>query len=266
MTERLLEFRRPLGGDATHFVRQVHRHRREDVVPCAVRKQHLHHVTMRVVVAAVPARRPADHLERVVVAVADDVAAGVDQALDDIGASGGRGPVHGVGVVALLARVDVEAAPQQQIDDREPAFLRRGMQPGPLVRLAAHLQRLGMRVEQRRERRRGRRPRSPGAAGLRALFASTCALSARQLLKPYSLARANWASLSCASGSVARNSSRRAFACLRSQSRSGFSGSCFGASVITHLLSFERAGPFRAARCPQVGRGTKVESENLRAG
>ena len=54
---------------------------------------------------------------------------------------------------------------------------------------------------------------------------STCALRARQLGKPYSLARSRWASASRRSGSRARSSASLRRACLRSHSRFGASGS-----------------------------------------
>ena len=65
----------------------------------AAADQKIHHRAMGIVIGALPARRPADHLELVVVAVTDDVAASVGQTTDDIEMAGRRGPVHRVGVV-----------------------------------------------------------------------------------------------------------------------------------------------------------------------
>lgn len=79
---------------------------------------------MRVVVASVPARGPANDVELVVVAVPDDVAARVSETPHDIGVAARGGPMHGVGVVAHLAGVDVDAAPEQQVNDIEPTILR----------------------------------------------------------------------------------------------------------------------------------------------
>ena len=105
--------RRGIGGhDPAHLVGQVHRDGREDVMPRAAADEQIHDGAMRVVVAPVPARRPADDLELVVVAAADDVAAGVGEPAHDVDVARGRGPVHRVGVVALLARVHVEPALQ----------------------------------------------------------------------------------------------------------------------------------------------------------
>ena len=72
-------------------------------------------------------------------------------------------------------------------------------------------------------------------------------------------------------GFSSRSSSSRRFACLRSQSRFGVSGSDSGpdadprvSSDMMHLHSFERREPFHAARCPQLGRGIEGYVSNDR--
>ncbi len=96
--------------DAADLAGEIHCDRGEDVVAGAAADQELRDVAVRLIVTAVPAGRPPDHLQLVIVAVPDDVAAGVGQTADDVGVAAGRGPVHRVGVVALLAQVGVETA------------------------------------------------------------------------------------------------------------------------------------------------------------
>ena len=117
-------------------------------MPCAATHQELRHGTMRGVVASVPARGPADHLELVVVTLPDDVAACVRQAPHDVQVTGGCGPVHRVGVVALLAGVYVEPPLQQQVHRRQVSLFRRRVQQRPLVRLRARVQPVWVFVEQ----------------------------------------------------------------------------------------------------------------------
>ena len=144
--------RRGIGrDDSPDLVAEVHRDRREDVMARAVAQQDVHHAAVRRVVAPVPAGRPADDFELVVVAVTDDVAAGVGEAPHDVDVAGGRGPVDGVGVVAFLAGVHVKAAPQQQIDRGEVPLVRRDVQQRPRVRRLSRVQLVGMGVEQRTE-------------------------------------------------------------------------------------------------------------------
>ena len=50
----------------------------------AAADQKIHHRAMGIVIGAFPAGRPADHLELMVVAVTDDVAAGVGQTPHDV--------------------------------------------------------------------------------------------------------------------------------------------------------------------------------------
>ena len=77
--------RRRIGrDDAADLVGQVQRDRGEDVMPGAAADQEVRDGAVRLVVAAVPARRPADHLQLVIVAVPDDVAARVGQTPHDV--------------------------------------------------------------------------------------------------------------------------------------------------------------------------------------
>ena len=98
------------GDDASHFVLVANRHRRVDVVACAAADEKISDGAVGGVVAAVPAGGPADHAKGVVVAFADDVATGVSEQSYDVEVTGGGGPVHRVGIVALLTHVRVESA------------------------------------------------------------------------------------------------------------------------------------------------------------
>ena len=193
-------------------------------MPRAAAHEQIHDRPMGVVVAPVPARRPADHLELVIVAVADDVSAGVGEPAHDVRLSRGRGPVHRVGVVASSRGVHVEPALQQQVHGRAVARLCAatcssdhsygGLRSCSFSGCASSSAVM--------------RSQSPCCAASNSwpsiVSASMCALSARQLANPYCFARSNCASDSCAAGFVVRSSSSRRFACLRSQSRLGFSG------------------------------------------
>lgn len=138
--------RRPVGRhDPANLVREVHRERGEDVVTGAAADQELgDHVLARV-----PAGRPADHLQGVVVAAPDDVPTRIGQPSHDFQVAARRGPVHGVGVVALLPEVGVQAALEQQVDARQVPLGRRHVQQRVLVGLGADLQLLRVPVEQR---------------------------------------------------------------------------------------------------------------------
>ena len=114
----------------------------------AAADEEIRHRPMCFVVAFIPAGCPADHLQGVVVALTDHVASRVGEAADDVDVTGGCGPVHRVGVVPLLARVDVEAARQQQLHGRQVSLVCRGMQQRPLVRLVARVELVRMFVEQ----------------------------------------------------------------------------------------------------------------------
>ena len=94
------------------------------MVPRAATHEKIGNGTMRVVVAAVPARGPPDDLELVIVAVPDDVTARVGEPPHHVELPGCRGPVHGTGVVSLLAGVHVQAAPQEEIHRRQVTLAR----------------------------------------------------------------------------------------------------------------------------------------------
>src|SRR5207253_3340991 len=124
---------------------------REDVVPRAATDQKVHNGTMRGIVAAIPATCPTDDFHVVVVTVSDDITAGISQPPHYIDVTAGRGPVHGVGVVSLLAGVHVQAASQQQVHHRQVPVLCCEMQQRPVVRLGARVQLVRMLVQQRGE-------------------------------------------------------------------------------------------------------------------
>jgi hypothetical protein len=139
------------GDDPAYFVLETHRDRRVDVVFGAATHEKVRDGPMRVVVGFIPAGRPSDHLELVVVAMSDDVTAGVSEETHDVEAAGSRGPVHGIRVVALLFDVRADATLQEKLDGGRFCALRRGMKQGVLVGLVAGVDRLGMLVEQRRQ-------------------------------------------------------------------------------------------------------------------
>src|SRR4029077_21181783 len=85
----------------------------------------------------------------VVVSVSNYVSARVGQPSHDVEVAGGRGPVHGVRVVSTLARVHVQATPQQQVDGGQLPFLGGRVQQRPLIRFRARVQRIGVFVQQR---------------------------------------------------------------------------------------------------------------------
>src|SRR5207247_2977302 len=88
--------------DPPHFVAKIQRDRGEDVMARAATDEETRDGAVRVVVGLVPARRPTNHLELVVVTVTDHVAAGVGQTPYDVQVSGRGGPVHRVRVVPFL--------------------------------------------------------------------------------------------------------------------------------------------------------------------
>jgi len=103
--------------------------------------------TMRLVVTTIPTRRPPDHLQLVIVAVSHDVAAGVGKPAHDVEMSRRAGPVHRVGVVSFLTRVDVESSPQKLVHHGELAGVGRGVEQRPFVRLLTRSQLVRVRVE-----------------------------------------------------------------------------------------------------------------------
>src|SRR5215813_3233507 len=112
-----------------------------------------------------------------------------------------------------------------------------------------------------------------------AAMLSTCAFRARQLLKPWSRAMANWAWWSLALGLPARNSASRCLAVFLSQSMLGRAGRACG---MEHLLSLRPAtaalgqerrrcqlgtgGGFNPLRGPSVACSTVVSLHPARAG
>jgi hypothetical protein len=131
-TQTRRESQRIRGDDATQNVLEIQRDSRKDVVLRAAADEEVDDRAMgRVVI--MPARRPTDHLERVIVAMPDDITAGVGQTPHDVEVRGGRGPMHRIGVVALLARVHVGSALDQFVDRGELAVPRGDVQQRPSV-------------------------------------------------------------------------------------------------------------------------------------
>ena len=116
-----VERARVLGDDRADPLLQPERERGEDVVARAAAHEELRDLRLR----GLPAGRPADHAERMVVAFAVDVTAGVDEQPDDLEVSGRRRPMQCVCVVFGLARVDVGAIAQQRFDRAGVPGLRR---------------------------------------------------------------------------------------------------------------------------------------------
>jgi hypothetical protein len=96
----------------------------------------------------------------VIVTAADHVPAGVGQPPHDVQVAFRRRPVHGVRVVAGLARVHIQPTLEEQIDDGQVPAARREVQERPPVRLRARVQLVRSLVEQPR-----RRPRVTTARG-----------------------------------------------------------------------------------------------------
>ena len=174
--------------ELAHEVGAAERHGREDGGLGAAGEQELGHLPLHLLEAG----RPADHVHLVVVAFAVDVGAGLEQALRDGEVPLRDGPVQGGGAIELVAQVHVEAEPEQQLDAVEVTAIRRKVQQrhAPLAAGDADLRR--MLGEQAGELRRV--PLTAAATIWPSrLRPSTCALSARQLLKPYSLAMSSCA-------------------------------------------------------------------------
>jgi hypothetical protein len=113
--------RRILGDDRPHAVFQAEREGGEHVVARAAAHEELGDLGLR----GLPARRPADHAERVVVAVSVHVAAGVHQQADDLEMAGRGRPVQRAGVVFRLTRVDIGTVAQKRLDGAGVAGLGR---------------------------------------------------------------------------------------------------------------------------------------------
>ena len=92
MALRSLQRRRIGSDNATNFILVVERHRRIDVVSRSSIDQEIGDGAMGGVIAALPAGRPADYAERVVVAFTDDIPARIGQSSHDIDMTGGRRP------------------------------------------------------------------------------------------------------------------------------------------------------------------------------
>ena len=148
VTQRLCQRRRVGRDDAANFVLEPHRDGGEDVMPRAATDQKIRDGAMNGVVASVPACRPADDLEGVIVTVPDYITAGIGQLADDFQVTSRRRPVHRVGVVPLLARIHVQAAFQQQVHRGQLPGERREVQERVLVGLVADLQLVRIFVEE----------------------------------------------------------------------------------------------------------------------
>ena len=145
--------RRIVGHDAPHLVGEVHRDRRKDVMPGAVFEQQVHDHALRIRRRAVPAGRPANRSELVIVAVPDRIDSGVEEPSHHVDVSGRGGPGQRRRVIAFFERVDVEPAIEQQVDDVEMAVLCRMMQQRPLVGLIANVERIRIPIQRSCESR-----------------------------------------------------------------------------------------------------------------
>ena len=221
---RLVERRRIGGDDPADFVGKVHRDGGEDVMPRAAADQKVAPRRDARRRRALPARRPADDVEMVIVAVPDDVAARVGQPPHDIQMPAGRGPVH-------RGRC---CRPRSRAFTSSPRFSSTSTAARWPSRAAAcsSVHSYGF----------ARASSSSGCASSSAVSLASVAASCRVeelpldrqrfdvgLQRPptreaVGLARSNCASASRAPGLSVRSSARRRFACLRSQSRSGLSG------------------------------------------
>ena len=142
--------RRGIGGDEpSQLVASVHGDEREDVVPRAMPDERVSDGAMGVVVASLPARRPADHLEAMVVARANDIRSGIDELSHDVAVASRGRPVHRVRVVATLTGVDVESPREEQLDDSRSPVVGGDMQQRPRIGWLRDVQLLRMGVEQR---------------------------------------------------------------------------------------------------------------------
>lgn len=127
--------RRGIGRhDSTHVVRKVHRHRGKEVMTRAAADQKIHHRSMCIVIAAFRAGGPADDAAVVVVAVADHVAAGIDELANHREVALRGHPVQHVRVVTAFAIVHVETELEKQVHGVETPALRRGKEQRFVVR------------------------------------------------------------------------------------------------------------------------------------
>src|SRR5688500_12339144 len=85
----------------------------------AVRDEYVDDLAMRVVIASIPARRPADRLDLMIVAASDHVTPRFSESFDYGSVSRGGRPVHRGGVVARLPCIDVHACRDQLSHSRE---------------------------------------------------------------------------------------------------------------------------------------------------
>ena len=105
---------------------------------------------MRIVVATVPARCPANHFQRVIVTMPDHIPTGVRQAANYLELARSSGPVHCICVVAFFASVGIQAATEQKIDCLQ--MPRGKMEQRRLVWLCTQVQQLRLSIEERGER------------------------------------------------------------------------------------------------------------------
>jgi hypothetical protein len=147
LAHRLFEGRLILADNSPNLLGEVHGNGGEDVVPGAAFDQQLHDGALRLRVGALPARRPPDCLQLMIVAVANRVDAGVEQPAHHLDVSRRGGPVERGGVIALLEGVHVEAAVEQQVDDGQVAALGGVMQQGPRMRLIADEELAGVQIK-----------------------------------------------------------------------------------------------------------------------
>src|SRR5262245_7893988 len=137
--------RRLARDEVAQVLGAVERNRGPEIEPRAVSQE-----ILRYVLAHTPeAGCPAEHADLVVVALAVDVGARLDQHLDHLEIRDGGGEVEWVGVVGEVADVDIGAALEQQLHAVMPAGAGRAVQRRLLLeRATAGVDQVGMRVEQ----------------------------------------------------------------------------------------------------------------------
>jgi hypothetical protein len=239
--------------DPPDFVWEVERNGREDVVSCAAAFEKIRDSPVCGVVATVPTCGPADHLELMIIPLADHIAAGVSQPPNDLQMRGGRGPMHRVRVVSLLARVDVQASPEQQIHDAEVSASCGGMKERPLVGPGAGLYPVWMLVEQRRQALE-----ASVSSGIEQLTVEAQRVDVRFEGPPAREAvAARNLELRVGQLSVRVRAAEFFMMPLRLLAEPievGMLGERFGHDGPSFL---RKGGPFRTARCPRLGRGTE---------
>jgi hypothetical protein len=139
-----LRIMRALRTDGSRVVRAIERDGGPEIEARAAGEEIIRHVLPH----APEARRPAEHADLVVIARPDHVGAGLDQHLDHLKIRRVGGEVKRVGVVTVVADVDVGAALEQQPDAGRAVSPGRHVQRRPPPEVSATgVDQIGMRVE-----------------------------------------------------------------------------------------------------------------------